>query len=184
MEDVGQVILLVRGAPHGHTLADPAQVDRLLAGALRHFAPVPVANPAKIAADIADHHLHIRTLKLIAHRVHLCITDSTAQHYATGARPIVIRSVVLAPNGMHCYRRLIVARASEESSRSLYKNDKHVYISLYTIYKLMFRTLPVHTQGTFAGNNCAPHLVRYGRNDFLATVRAGHVACVERSRTR
>jgi hypothetical protein len=70
MEGVGQMILLVRKAPHGHTLADLAEVDRLLACTLRHLAPMAVADPAEVAAEVADDHLDIRAFIFVAHRVH------------------------------------------------------------------------------------------------------------------
>jgi hypothetical protein len=85
MERIGSMILLVREAPHGQAPAGLAEVNGLLDGALRHLAPVTVTNPAKVTAEVTDHHLNIRTFILIAHRVHLCITLSTAQHYAAGS---------------------------------------------------------------------------------------------------
>jgi hypothetical protein len=82
MKHIGQMILLVRGAPHSYAPACLAEVDRLIASGLRHFVPVAVADPAKVLTDIADNHTDIRSLELITHYIHLCITRLAAQHCA------------------------------------------------------------------------------------------------------
>jgi hypothetical protein len=73
MEGLGQMILLVRRAPYGHTLADLAEMNRLFAGALRHLAPMTIADPAKVAAEIASDHLDIRAFIFVAH-VYILVT--------------------------------------------------------------------------------------------------------------
>ena len=78
MERIGPMVLLVREAPHSQALAGLAEVNGLIDRALRRLAPVTIANPAKVAANIADHYADIRSLILIAHRVHLCITVAIA----------------------------------------------------------------------------------------------------------
>jgi hypothetical protein len=85
MEPIGPMVLLVCEAPHSQALAGLAEVNRLLDRALLRRAPVTVANPAKVAAEVADHHPDIRAFILVAHPVHLCISVSTAQHYAAGS---------------------------------------------------------------------------------------------------
>ena len=67
MEPIGPMVLLVREAPHGQALAGLAEVNGLRDRALRHLAPVTVANPAKITAEVADHHPDIRAFILVAH---------------------------------------------------------------------------------------------------------------------
>jgi hypothetical protein len=74
MKHIGQMVLFVRRAPHGYVPAGPAEVERLIAGGLRHLVPVAVANPAKFPADIADDYTDICSLEFVAHCVHLCIT--------------------------------------------------------------------------------------------------------------
>jgi hypothetical protein len=85
MQLVGPMVLLVRAAPHGQALAWPAEMHGLFGRALLRHAPMTIANPAKVAAEVADHHLNIRAFILIAHSVHLCTSVSTAQHYAVGS---------------------------------------------------------------------------------------------------
>ena len=80
MKHIRQVKLLMRGAPQRHILARLAKMNWLVSRTLGHLAPMTVAHPAEIAADIADHHADIRALVLIAHSVHLCITVLAAQH--------------------------------------------------------------------------------------------------------
>src|SRR5689334_10014644 len=82
MQLIRPMILLVREAPHGQALTGLAEVNGLLDRALRRLAPVTVANPAKIATQVAHHYLDIRAFILVTHTVHLCISVSTAQHYA------------------------------------------------------------------------------------------------------
>src|SRR5262245_35729011 len=82
MERIGEMILLVGRAPHSHTLADLAKVNRLLACALRHLAPVAIADPAEVTTEVADHHLNIRAFVFVAHSVHPCNTGSTAPQCA------------------------------------------------------------------------------------------------------
>ncbi len=69
VEGIGPMILLVCWAPYRQRLAGCAKVCGPLAHVLRHLAPVAVADPAEVATQIADHHLNIRALILVAHRV-------------------------------------------------------------------------------------------------------------------
>ena len=96
VEGIGQMILLVRRAPHGHALADPAEVNGPLACALRHLAPVTIADPAEVVAEVADDHLYIRAFICVAHRVH---PRNTQRHHSVqpcGKRP-PIGAVLVAP---------------------------------------------------------------------------------------
>jgi hypothetical protein len=74
MKHMGQMVLLMRGAPQRHTLARFTQVNRLLIRAVGHRAPPAVADPAEIAADIASHDADIRALVLIAHSVYTFVS--------------------------------------------------------------------------------------------------------------
>jgi hypothetical protein len=55
------MILLMRGTPDGAGLTDLAKVH-WLADRGRHFAPVTITTPAKVATDIADDHTNIARL--------------------------------------------------------------------------------------------------------------------------
>ena len=80
MKRLGQMILLMCGAPQRHILARLAKMNWLVSRTLGHLAPMTVAHPAEIATDITDYHGDIRALELIAHCVHLCITVLATQH--------------------------------------------------------------------------------------------------------
>ena len=62
MKCIRPMILLVREAPHSLLLARSAEVQVLLGRALRHLAPMTIADPAKLATEVANHYLDIRAL--------------------------------------------------------------------------------------------------------------------------
>ena len=109
MQRLGQVILLVRGAPQRHILARLAKMNWLLSRALGHLAPMAVAHPAELAADIADHHADIRAFILIAHSVRLCITELAAQHACVIDVKHGWRSACATRRQPLCFGLLIVA---------------------------------------------------------------------------
>jgi hypothetical protein len=117
MEDIGPMILLVRGTPYGYAPAGAAEMCGLPIDALRHLAPVTVINPAKVATEIAGHNVYARRPDLITHRVHPCNTCSTALLCAiTGSR-------ASHRQRRRCISALIVAHSVEKSSPYLYKFD-------------------------------------------------------------
>jgi hypothetical protein len=84
MESIGQMIGLVRRAPYALVLAGAAEMCGLIANSVRHLAPIAIADPAKIAAQVACHNLYAARSHLVAHRVHPCNTSAIA-------RPCAIR---------------------------------------------------------------------------------------------
>jgi hypothetical protein len=137
MEGIGQMVLLVRRAPHGHTVADPAEVNRLLACALRHLAPVTIADPAEVVTEIADDHLDIRAFIFVAHRVHPRNTRSTAPQCAAVWQETADRHGACDPAARRRpAHHHIVAHGAEESSPFLYKSDSFYSRILDSKHKL------------------------------------------------
>jgi len=110
-------------------------VNRLLAGAFGHLAPMTVAHPAEIAADITNHYADIGTLVLIAHSVHLCITVLAAQHtHVLNSSTNGAVLITLAGSAVHVPAHCSVY--SRKIKPFLYKNDNISDNFLYILYSL------------------------------------------------